>query len=257
VCFLPIFFGFLLPCSALIVWSVETAGEMLNAEFFTYAFNSFLLAAVTALLAVLIGLFLAYGHRLRSGFVMTAATRIASLGYAIPGAVIAVGVLIVYTTVDRTIDGWVREAFGFSTGLLLTGTVAGVVIAYLVRFLAVSLSTAEAGLTKITPNMDAAARTLGHPPRAVLRQVHAPLMWGSVLTAGMLVFVDVMKELPATIILRPFDFDTLAIRAYQLASDERLADASSSALAIVLVGILPVIALSVAIARSRAGQGQD
>jgi iron(III) transport system permease protein len=257
LCFLPIFFGFLLPGSALIAWSIETADEMLNIDFFTYAFNSFLLASVTAALAVLIGLLLAYGQRLRSGLLMTTATRIASLGYAIPGAVIAVGVLIVYTTVDRAIDGWVRDMFGFSTGLLLTGTVAGVVIAYLVRFLAISLSTAESGLAKITPNMDAAARTLGYGPGAVLRRVHAPLMWGSVLTAAMLVFVDVMKELPATIILRPFDFDTLAIRAYQLASDERLADSASSALAIVLVGIIPVIALSVAIARSRAGHGQD
>jgi iron(III) transport system permease protein len=159
--------------------------------------------------------------------------------------------------VDRTIDGWFREVFGISTGLILTGTVAGVVIAYLVRFLAISLSTAEAGLAKITPNMDAAARTLGHAPGTVLRRVHAPLMWGSVLTAAMLVFVDVMKELPATMILRPFNFDTLAIRAYQLASDERLADSSNSALAIVLVGIIPVIALSVAIARSRAGHVHD
>ena len=101
------------------------------------------------------------------------------------------------------------------------------------------------------------ARTLGYPPRAVVRRVHVPLMWGSLLTAAMLVFVDVMKELPATIILRPFNFDTLAIQAYQLASDERLADASSASLAIVLVGIIPVIALSVAIARSRAGHGDD
>ena len=158
---------------------------------------------------------------------MNGATRAASMGYAIPGAVIAVGVLIVYTAVDRAIDGWFRETLGISTGLLLTGTIAGVVIAYLVRFLAISLSTTEAGLAKVTPNMDAAARTLGHGPGTVLRRVHVPLMWGSVLTAGMLVFVDVMKELPATIILRPFNFDTLAIRAYQLASDERLADSSS------------------------------
>jgi iron(III) transport system permease protein len=105
--------------------------------------------------------------------------------------------------------------------------------------------------------MDAAARTLGRKPGAVLRQVHAPLMWGSVLTAAMLVFVDVMKELPATLLLRPFNFDTLAIRAYQLASDERLTDASSAALAVVLVGVLPVMMLSVAIARSRAGHADD
>ncbi len=150
-----------------------------------------------------------------------------------------------------------RDTFGISTGLILTGTVAGVVFAYLVRFLAVSFNTVEASLSKVTPNMDWAARTLGQRPAAMLRRVHTPLMWGSLLTAGMLVFVDVMKELPATIILRPFNFDTLAIRTYQLASDERLADSSSAALAIVLVGIVPVIALSVAIARSRAGHGND
>ena len=256
-CFLPVFFGFLLPATALVLWSIETAPQMIDAGFFKYALNSFLLASVTAGLAVLLGVFLAYGSRLQPGPVMSFATRIAALGYAVPGAVIAVGVLIVYTSIDRVLLDWLKAAFGLTPGLLLTGTVAGVVLAYLVRFLAVSLSTVDAGLAKITPSMDAAARTLGYPPRAVVRRVHVPLMWGSLLTAAMLVFVDVMKELPATIILRPFNFDTLAIRAYQLASDERLADASSASLAIVLVGIIPVIALSVAIARSRAGHGDD
>lgn len=256
-CFLPVLFGFLLPTSALVVWSVETAEQMINLDFLTYALNSFVLASLTAVLAVAVGLFLSYGQRLRGGFVMGMATRVSSMGYAVPGAVVAVGVLFVYASFDRTVGGWLQSAFGYSPGLILTGTVAGVVFAYLVRFLAISLSTTEAGLAKITPNMDAAARSLGHSPNAVLRKVHAPLMWGSLLTAAMLVFVDVMKELPATIILRPFNFDTLAIRAYQLASDERLADASSSALAIVLVGIVPVIMLSVAIARSRAGHRDD
>ena len=125
--------------------------------------------------------------------------------------------------------------------------------AYVVRFLAVSLNTVEASLAKITPHMDDAARTLGLKPGQTLVRVHLPIMGGSLLTAALLVFVDVMKELPATLILRPFNFDTLAIRTYQLASDERLAEASSAALAIVLVGIIPVILLSVAIARSRPG----
>lgn len=256
-CFLPVFFGFLLPTGALVIWSIETAEAMINFDFLIYAMNSFVLASITAVLAVAMGLLLSYGQRLRGGLLMSAATRVASMGYAIPGAVVAVGVLFVYSSFDRTVSGWLQSAFGISPGLILTGTIAGVVFAYLVRFLAISLSTTEAGLAKITPNMDAAARSLGHPPNAVLRKVHAPLMWGSLLTAAMLVFVDVMKELPATIILRPFNFDTLAIRAYQLASDERLADASSSALAIVLVGIIPVIMLSVAIARSRAGHRDD
>ena len=256
-CFSPVAFGFLLPGAALFVWSVETAGEMVNADFFRYAANSFTLAALTAVLAVVIGLFLAYGLRLQGGRMMEISARIASMGYAIPGSVIAVGVLLVYTRFDNAIDGWMRANMGFSTGLILTGTVAGVVFAYLVRFLAVSFNTTEASLSKITPNIDAAARTLGVGPAATMRRVHAPLMWSSLLTAGILVFVDVMKELPATIILRPFNFDTLAIRTYQLASDERLADASSAALAIVLVGIVPVIVLSVAIARSRAGYSED
>jgi iron(III) transport system permease protein len=257
VCLLPIFFGFLLPAGALAKWSAETADEMINAEFIGYALNSLTLAATTAVLAVVIGLLLAYGLRLRRSKPMVFATRIASMGYAVPGSVIAVGVLLVYTRFDNTVDSWMRSNFGISTGLILTGTVAGVVLAYLVRFLAVSFNTAEASLTKVTPSMDWAARTLGHRPGSILRRVHVPLMWGSLLTAAMLVFVDVMKELPATIILRPFNFDTLAIRTYQLASDERLVDASSSALAIVLVGILPVIAVSFAIARSRAGSGND
>ena len=253
-CFLPIFLGFLLPAGALLKWSVETAGEMVDADFLRFAMNSFILASVTAALAVLVGLLLAYGLRLRRTRTMVVATRVASMGYAVPGSVIAVGVLLVYTWLDNSLDAWMRATFDVSTGLILTGTVAGVVFAYLVRFLAVSFNTAEASLNKITPNMDWAARTLGHKPAGTLRRVHTPLMWGSLLTAGMLVFVDVMKELPATIILRPFNFDTLAIRTYQLASDERLVDSSSAALAIVVVGILPVIALSVAIARSRAGE---
>jgi iron(III) transport system permease protein len=128
-----------------------------------------------------------------------------------------------------------------------------VIFAYLVRFLAISLNTVEASLGKITRHMDDAARTLGQPPTATLLKVHLPITWGSLLTAAILVFVDVMKELPATLLLRPFNFDTLAIRAYQLASDERLADAASPSLAIVLVGIVPVILLSLAIARSRPG----
>ncbi len=254
-CFLPIFFGFLLPGATLLKWSVETADEMVNADFVGYAMNSFILASVTAFLAVLVGLLLAYGLRLRRTRTMRIATRVASMGYAVPGSVIAVGVLLVYTWIDNSLDAWMRTTFDVSTGLILTGTVGGVVFAYLVRFLAVSFNTTEASFNKITPSMDWAARTLGHRPAATLRRVHTPLMWGSLLTAGMLVFVDVMKELPATIILRPFNFDTLAIRTYQLASDERLVDSSSSALAIVVVGILPVIALSVAIARSRVGQG--
>ena len=173
------------------------------------------------------------------------------MGYAVLGSVIAVGIMVPIGKIDNLFDSWMRENWGISTGLLLSGTIAALVFAYIVRFLAVSLNAVESSLSKIKPNLDDAARSLGYSPMQTLVTVHTPMMTGGLLTAIMLVFVDVMKELPATIIIRPFNFDTLAVRTYQLASDERLAEASGPALAIVLVGMLPVILLSWKIARSR------
>jgi len=252
-CLLPISFGFALPALALGYWTVVTFDRMVDARFLEFALNSFTLAAVAAGLAVAIALMLSYGLRLRPNRATIAATRIAGMGYAIPGAVVAVGVMLPFAWIDNTVDAWMRETFGVSTGLLLSGTLFAVIYAYLVRFLAVSLGTVEASLGRVTRSMDGAARTLGEGAMGTLRRVHAPIMWSSLLTAGMLVFVDVMKELPATLIIRPFNFDTLAIRAFELASDEQLAEASSAALAIVLVGIVPVILLSRSIARGRPG----
>ena len=249
----PLVLGFVIPGAALSAWSVETAGEMVDARFLAHARNTFVLAALAAILAVAVAVILAYGLRLRPNRLMAAAARLASMGYAVPGAVIAVGVLIPFAWIDGVLNDWARGLLGVEPGLVLSGTIVAVTFAYLVRFLAVSFNTVESSLAKITPHMDEVARTLGMRPARSLARVHLPIMWGSLLTAGLLVFVDVMKELPATLILRPFNFDTLAIRTYQLASDERLADASSAALAIVLVGIVPVIVLSVAIARSRPG----
>jgi iron(III) transport system permease protein len=252
-CTMPVLLGFLLPGSALLAWAIDTAGEMVNSQFIVFAVNSFLLAAVASLLAVAIAVLIAYGLRLRASPVRTAAARLASMGYAVPGAVIAVGVLIPFAWLDGVVNDWTRATLGFEPGLILSGTICAVTFAYVVRFLAVSFNAVEASFAKITPHMDDAARSLGKRPRQILTRIHLPLMGGSLLTAGLLVFVDVMKELPATLILRPFNFDTLAIRTYQLASDERLTDASSAALAIVVVGIIPVILLSIAIARSRPG----
>ena len=251
--FLPILLGFLLPAVVLLNWAIVTGPRVVDARYLSYATNSFLLAATAALVALVVAMVIAYGQRLRHNRVMAAAARIASMGYAVPGAVIAVGVLIPFAVLDNWIDDWMTRHFGISTGLILSGTIVAVVFAYLVRFLAISLNTVEASLSKITRHMDDAARTLGHSPIGTLVRVHLPITWGSLLTAAILVFVDVMKELPATLMLRPFNFDTLAIRAYQLASDERLADAASPSLAIVLVGIIPVVLLSIAIARSRPG----
>ena len=255
-CFLPVFFGFLLPGGQLLAWSIATADETIDASFLALAGNSVWIAALAATLALAIAVVLAYGLRLRRTGLTVAATRLASMGYAIPGSVIAVGVLLPFAWIDNTVDAWARDTFGVSTGLLLSGTFVALVFAYLVRFLAVSFNTVEASLGKVTFNMDSAARSLGSSPTATLLKIHAPIIWPSLLTAAILVFVDVMKELPATLIMRPFNFNTLAVRAFELASDERLAEAAGPALAIVAAGIGPVILLSLAIARARPGLRQ-
>jgi iron(III) transport system permease protein len=256
-CFLPLCLGFLLPAMILLRMSIEVGDAQFGSRFLHLAFNSFTLAALTAVLAVALAVLMAYGARLQPNSLSITANRVAGMGYAVPGTVIAVGVLIPFALFDNALDSWMQAAFGLSTGLLLTGTIAALVFAYLVRFLALSVHTVEASLAKIGPNMDDAARSLGHRPVGTLVRVHAPLMWGSLLTAGLLVFVDVMKELPATLVMRPFDFDTLAVQAFNLASDERLTEASTSALAIVAVGVLPVILLSRAISRARPGDAAE
>jgi iron(III) transport system permease protein len=253
LCLLPLLLGFLLPAGQLLAWAVQTAGRTLDAEFLRLVWHSLGLAGAAAVLAVLLGLFMAYGKRLRGSLGVAAAVRVAGMGYAVPGTVIAVGVLIPFAWIDNRIDSWMRASFDISSGLLLSGTLAALLFAYTVRFLAVSLQTVEAGLGKIKPSMDDAARSLGLPPNQVLSRIHMPIMRGSLLTALLLVFVDVLKELPATLILRPFNFNTLAVRAFELASDERLAESATAALTIVLVGIIPVILLSRSITRSRPG----
>jgi iron(III) transport system permease protein len=252
-CFFPLFFGFLLPAAQLGAWALRTWRHTLDPAFLQLVRNSLLLAAVAAGLALVLALFMAYGKRLRRSPLIDGALRVAGMGYAVPGLVIAVGVIIPFAWLDNTIDGWMRSTFGVSTGLLLSGTLAAVLFAYLVRFLAVSLQTVEAAMGKIRPSMDDAGRLLGLRPAGVLGRIHLPIMRGSLLTALLLVFVDVLKELPATLILRPFNFNTLAVRAFELASDEMLAESSLAALAIVLAGLLPVILLSRSIRRARPG----
>ncbi len=254
-CLGPVLFGFAVPAWVLGGYTVDHYAETLEAGVLTHVGNSLALASLAAVLAVMVGTFMAYALRLGGGPLLKAAVRFASLGYAVPGAVLAIGVLIPLAWLDNTVDGVAREVFGVSTGLLLSGSVVAVTFGYLVRFLALSFGSVEASLAKVTAGMDGAARTLGLGPGAVLCRVHLPLIRGSVLGAAILVFVDVMKELPMTVLLRPFDFHTLATFVHQYASDELLAEASPAALAIVVAGILPVIFLSRTIARSRPGGG--
>jgi len=252
-CVLPVLCGFLIPFLQLSWWAWDTR-ELVNfGDFSNLLYNSLRLALVAALITLVLGLGISYAKRLQPGMPMRTAVRVLSLGYAIPGTVIAVGVLIPFTFFDNTLDGWMRGQFDFSTGLLLSGTLGAVMFAYTVRFLPVSMNTLDAGLGKIKPTMDDVGRSMGLGNWQMLRRVHIPMLRGSLLTAALLVFVDVLKELPATLILRPFNFNTLAIRTYELANQERLTEAAASALMIVLAGIIPVIIISLSISASRPG----
>jgi iron(III) transport system permease protein len=241
-CAAPVFFGFALP--ALILAKLALHETLPAARLAALVANSFTIAGLTALLAVAIALVMTYAARLTGSRLVAGANRLAGLGYAVPGAVIAVGVLVPLGRFDNALAGWIEAAFGVKLGLLLTGSVAALVYAYLVRLLAVALQTTDAGLARITPNMEAAARSLGATPGTALARVHVPLLAPSLATAALLVFVDVLKELPATFALRPFNFDTLAIEAYNLAKDERLSEAALPSLAIVAAGLLPLIYVS-------------
>lgn len=251
MCSLPIALGFLVPAVVLANMALSNITKNFSQRFWHLANNSFVLASLTAVIGVILALIMAYGLRLRPGWGMNLAVRIASVGYAVPGTVIAVGVLFPIGRLDNWIDAWMRATTGTSTGLLLSGTIVVLIFAYIVRFLAISFNTVESSLTRIKPSLDDASRSLGHNTVSTLWRVHIPLLGSGLLTAAILLFVDVMKELPATLIVRPFNFDTLAVEVYRLAADERLAEAAAPALAIVVVGIIPVMLLSWQIAQFR------
>jgi iron(III) transport system permease protein len=251
VCAMPVAFGFLVPAVVLIKLAVGDPDAHFGARIYGLIVNTFTLAGVAAAAAVAVALLLAYAARTVKHPLVHGANRLAVLGYALPGAVIAVGILLPLGKLDNTIAVWMQEQFGVKTGLLLTGSIVALIYAYVVRFLAVAFQTVEAGLTRVTPSMDDAARSLGYSPWRTLLRVHVPIMSGSLATAALLVFVDVMKELPATFAMRPFNFDTLAVEAYNLAKDERIAEAAVPSLVMVAIALLPLILLSHQIARSR------
>lgn len=254
VCLVPIVLGFLLPAGVLFGHLIDSTQLPYPPRYLEFARNSLLLASVAAVVAVLLAILLAYAVRLRPARWAEAINRFAAMGYAIPGSIVAVGVLIPLTAVDHLIDGWSRQTFGVATGLLLTGGLVGLVYAYCVRFLSIAIQSVEGALAKVTMSMDDAARSLGESPRGVLWRVHRPLVSGGVLTAALIVFVDVMKELPATLIVRPLNLDTLAVQVFNLVADERLAEAAPAALSIVAAGLIPVLILSRLIAASRPGE---
>ncbi|GAC31473.1 ABC transporter permease [Paraglaciecola polaris] len=250
-CLLPVALGFIIPSVQLTFWAIERATSQVDEQFVNLIWNSFYLAASAAFIAVGLAILFAYAKRLRSHWLLNSQVQLASLGYAIPGTVIAIGAMLMLSAADDALNQLTEALFDTSVGLVFSGTLVALLLAYSVRFLAVALHNVEAGLQRIKPSMDDAARAMGLSPFAVLQKVHIPLLRASVLSALLLVFVDVLKELPATLILRPFNFNTLAVRTFELASEERLQDAAVPAVAIVLVGLLPVVLLTRALELSK------
>lgn len=251
-CLLPVVAGFLIPISVLGYYAYHYFEVSWTNNFVSHATNSFVLSVIAAITTIVIGIMLAYSKRLNTGGATSLLVRFSGLGYAMPGAVLAVGIIVPFAAFDNALDDLLREYLGVSTGLLLSGTTFAIIFAYTVRFLAVSAGSVESSLAKVTPSMDMASRCLGHNNLSTLLRVHLPIIRGGILTAALVVFVDCMKELPATLILRPFNFETLATHVYQFASDELLEESALAALIIVVVGILPVIFLSRSISSTRA-----
>ncbi len=251
VCVIPVLLGFFIPAMQLFYWAIYTASEIINSSFYALVFNTLRLAIIVSILVMIVATFLSYGKRVSTHFMIPYSVNISAMGYTVPGIIIAVGVLLPFAWFDNTIDAWLTKQFGISSGLILTGTLAALVFAHVVRFLAIGLNSVDASFAKIHHNIDDAAQLLGHKTFDRFYNVHLPLIRSGVLTAGLLVFVEVIKELPATLVMRPFNFNTLAVRTYELASDERLADASCSALFIVVVGILPILILNRSINRTK------
>lgn len=235
---------FALPVAQLVAWSIETVAEgSLSADLWSAARNTLILGVVTALVAVVTSTVVVYGQRSQPSRPGRALARLGTVGYAVPGTVVAVAVYVPLVWIDRNLVSGADDAFGWDLGLLFTGTVLGLVIAYLVRFHALAYFALDARMGGIDPTLDEAARSLGADRVRVLADVHLPLLWPGILTASLLVLVEVMKELPATALLRPLGGDTLAITVWEATKDSRLDVAALPALLIVLVGLLPVIVL--------------
>ena len=247
-CALPVLLGFVAPLAVLLVQGLAHASDALAAGFWRATLNSVGVAAVAAVSTVLIGLALAYARRLVPNVFVRSVVRAAGLGYALPGTVLALGLLIPLAALDNSVDAALRAYVGISSGLLLSGSLFVIVLAYTIRFLAVSLGALEAGLERLSPNLDAVARTLGETALSALRRVHMPLLVPALSAAALLVFVDAMKELPATLLLRPFNFETLATHVYSYAALEQFEQAALGALTIVAIGMVPVLLLHQAVA---------
>ena len=252
LCGMPVMLGVIIPVLALSVMAVGSEQNLFSPRYLHFITNSLTLAAVAALVTVAAAVLLGSLNRLRETRSAAAALYVARIGYAVPGGVIAVGLIVPFAAFDNALDAWMRATFDVSTGLLFTGSIWLLIGAYMIRFLAAALGAYEGGIAVVSRNIDAASRVLGQNSIGTVRRVHIPILTPSLLTAALIVFVDVMKELPATLIMRPFNYDTLAVQAFRLASDERLNGAAVPSLLIGAIGLLPVILLCRQVAAHRA-----
>ncbi len=236
---IPFLLGFLIPVIMLVYWSIKTAPQVVDYRFWELLGNSFMLAGLASLIVLGVALFIAFTVRSFPSPFVRILSRIATLGYALPGAVVAIGILVPFLWLDAYLLQW----SGTGMRLALTGTWLALLYAYLVRFMAVGYNSVDSGMERISKSLDEASRSLGHSNMTTLFKINIPLLSGAMVSAALLVFIDVLKELPLTLILRPFNFDTLAIRAFEFASDERVAEAAPAALIIIITGMLPVLLL--------------
>jgi iron(III) transport system permease protein len=243
-CGAPVLLGFVIPAGYLVSLAMTPTGQSSAGELATYLGGSLGLGAAAAILCVLAALLLAFARVRSTARLTMGAIRLATLGYALPGALLAVGLLAPVGAIDVTLTRFARDHLGWSGGLLLTGTSAVLVYALGVRFMTVAYNTVSGGLARIPPGLDAAARSLGAGPSRVLARIYAPLLAPSLAGAAALVFIDTLRELPVTLILRPFNLETLATRTYRLAGDERLVEAAIPALILLAAGLLPVLVLN-------------
>ncbi len=244
ICFFPLLFGFLLPLFQMIQWAYQAYSKIILDSFLGLIINSFALAATSSLICIFVSIVLLYASRLNPGIFVKGLSKLSTMGYSIPGAVIAVGVMIPLLFLDRGLSSWLERIFNIELRLILSGTLGVLVFAYMVRFLAVAYNAIDSGFKNTPENLTEASRSLGVSTFQTLIKVNLPLLKGSILSGALLVFVDVLKELPLTLILRPFNFSTLATRTFELAGDERIAESSGPALIIIATGILPVVLLS-------------
>jgi iron(III) transport system permease protein len=243
-CTTPVLLGFVLPAGYLATLALTPIAQGAAGDLPTYIRGSLWLGLAAASLCLVAALMLAFARARSTSRVTASAIRLATLGYALPGALLAVGLLAPLGAFDQSLTRFARDSFGWSGGLLLTGTSALLIYALSVRFMTVAYNSVSGGLARIPPGLDAAARSLGAAPSRVLARIYAPLLAPSLAGAAALVFIDTLRELPATLILRPFNLETLATRTYRLASDERLVEAAIPALILLAAGLLPVLVLN-------------